>query len=149
MEKKIYPRKWYPQKVLLLDEKQRESFNQLKNEIMSYEGILNETTKYFDNFTYRNKMVFKLGAVGNTIKLYLALEPENYPWGQFPHRDMSHQKKHRSTPFLIKVSSELSMKRAMLLISDVITNKKTRKRKNYMNRDYISDMQVKWDNFYN
>ncbi len=139
---KIYPRKLYPQKVLLLNDKQKENYNFIKNEIMSYDGIVNKTTKYFDDFTYRNRMVFKLGVVGNTIKLYLALDSESYPMGQFPHKDVSEQDKHKRTPFLMKISSSLSIKRAMLLIGDVITNIKTMKKVDYTYKDYISDMET-------
>ncbi len=142
--KKIYPRKWYAKKVLLLDAKQKKIYNLLKNKIMSYQGVVNETTKYFDNFTLHNKMVFKLGAVGNTIKLFLSLNPENYPEGQFPHKDVGDQKKHRYTPFLMKVSSKLSIKRALILIDDVAIIQKLKKIPTYKERDYIKDIEKLW-----
>ncbi len=144
MEKKIYPRKWYPQKVLLLDDKQKENYNIIKNEIMSFEGVVNETTKYFDNFRYRNKIAFKLGAVGNTIKLFLSLNPENYPKGQFPHKDVGKQKKHKNTPFVMKVSSKLSLKRAMLLIQDVVVIHQIKRNPLNEEKDYIEDIEKLW-----
>ena len=144
---KIYPRKWYPQKVGLLDEEQKRNYNLLKNEIMSYEDVKNETTKYFDNFTYKNRMIFKIGAVGNTIKLFLALEPKNYPEGQFPHKDVGKQKKHRNTPFQIKISSKLSIKRAMILIGDIAVLKKLRKKEEYEEKDYILEIEKLWQSY--
>lgn len=138
---KIYPRKWYPQKVGLLDEERKAALNELKNEIMRYEGIKNRTTKYFDTFIYKNRMIMKLGVSGKNVKLFLALNPENYPKGQYPHTNMSYQKRHRNTPFLMKVYSELSVKKGHILITDLAVIKKLKEKENYSPKDYISGIK--------
>ena len=138
---KVYPRKWYPQKVLLLDEERKEALNELKNELMSYKEIRCRTTKYFDTFIYKNKIIAKLGVSGKIIRLFLDLEPELYAMNQFPHKDMSHQKRHRNTPFLMKVYSKLSLRRGKGLINDLEVIKRLQRKVNYKYQDYIKELK--------
>ncbi len=136
--RKVYPRKWYPQKVLLLDEERQKDLNELKNELMSYEGVRCRTTKYFDTFIYKNRIIAKLGVSGKIIRLFLDLEPGLYDKNQFPHKDMSHQKRHRNTPFLMRVYSKLSLRRGKGLINDLEVTKRLQRQMDYEQQDYIS-----------
>ena len=138
---KIYPRKWYPQKVGLLDEKRKAALNELKNDIMRYAGIKNRTTKYFDTFIYKNHIIMKLGVSGKNVKLFLDLDTTMYAGNQFPNKNMAYQKRHRNTPFLMKIYSELSLKRGHTLIHDLAVIKKLKEKEEYEDKDYISEIK--------
>ena len=95
---KIYPRKWYPQKVGLLDEKRKAALNELKNDIMRYAGIKNRTTKYFDTFIYKNHIIMKLGVSGKNVKLFLDLDTTMYAGNQFPNKNMGTRRSRLYAP---------------------------------------------------
>jgi len=140
--KKHYEKKLFIDKVMNLDATQKENYNTLKNAIMRHEGIINRTSKYFDSFVVKNKTVCKLGVVGKSIRLFLALDPNAYPSGQFPHKDVSDVKRHEKTPYMMKVSSNLSVKRALKLISDLCVNIKSDEIPDYKDKNYVKGFQL-------
>lgn len=133
---KHYIKKFFGEKLLLLDNVQKENYNKLKNIIMSY-GVKNRTTKYFDLFTYKNKTIAKIGVVGKSLRLYLAINPDLYPSNQFPHKNVSDLKRHEKTPFLMKVSSDLSVRKGISLIGDLMTTLRLQQVSDYEDVKYI------------
>ena len=55
---------------------------------------------------------------GKYLKLYLALNPEDYKDTTYPFEDASRMGAHADTPFVFKIKSGLSVRRAKVLISD-------------------------------
>jgi|GEM_PF-3374727 len=133
---KHYEKKFFADKLVLLDDKQKVNYNRVKNTIMSY-GLKNRTSKYFDLFTYKNKTVAKIGVVGKSLRLYLAINPEFYPSNQFPHKDVSDVKRHEKTPFLMKVSSNLSVRKGISLIGDLMTTLRLKQDPEYTDIEFI------------
>ena len=56
---------------------------------------------------------------GKNIKVYFALDPNNYIDSTYPIKDVSSQKVFTETPSAFKVSSGLSIRRAKELIEQV------------------------------
>lgn len=119
--------------------KQIKSFyDMLKNAIMEYNGINNVISKRYDTFKLGRKAIIKIGYVGKTIKLFMSLDPSKYPPAQYPHKDVSHVKKHEKTPYMMKVKSNLGLKRALILICDVMVENKLEKNPDYKRCDFIA-----------
>ena len=55
---------------------------------------------------------------GKYLKLYLALNPEDYKDTTYPYEDASRMGAHEKTPFVFKIKSGLSIRRAKVLIAD-------------------------------
>ncbi len=60
--------------------------------------------------------------IGKTLRLYVALNPDDYIDSPIPTRDASDKKSYQKVPLMIKVKSNLSLKRAKLLISHTMEN---------------------------
>lgn len=139
--KRHYSRKAFIEKLMNLAPEKKANYNELKNLIMAHDGLKNRVTKNFDTF-YTNKIVCKIGVVGKGVRLYLDLDPSQYPTGQFPHRDVSDKKRHKQTPFMMKITSPLSMRRAARLIDDLFINLKMPANPEYKQKDYIRSIQA-------
>lgn len=139
--KKHYARRNFYERVVNLSPDNKKYYNMIKNKIMSYSDITNATTNYFDTFINKRRIFFKIAIVGKSIKIYLALNPNNYPTGQFPHKDASDIKRHEKTPFVMKVSSNLAIRRANILIDDLARLNQISPREDYKEKDYIKSMQ--------
>ncbi len=113
-------------------------YNMIKNAIMQHEGVVNVITNRYDTFKVGKKVLFKIAYVGKTLKLYLPLDPSIYPNGQFPHKDVSDKKKHINTPFMMKIRSNLGLKRALVLIDDAMIKLSLNKISNYKNADFVA-----------
>lgn len=113
-------------------------YNMIKNAIMARDGIINIVTNRYDTFKVGRKVLFKIAYVGKTLKLFLPLDPNLYPNGQCPHKDMSSMKKHINTPFMIKIRSNLGLKRALVLIDDSMIKLNLEKKENYKNADFVT-----------
>lgn len=112
-------------------------YNIIKNNVMSYEGITSRYLLRSENFKLSRSNILKITYVGMTLKVYLDLDPQEYPVGQFRHKNVSGVKKHQSTPFMVKVKSDLGLKRVLLLIEDLMHNKGLYKNPHYDHVDYV------------
>lgn len=139
--KKHYERLQFSEKLTKLDTKQKENYNILKNKLMRY-GIKNRTTKYFDTFIYKTTVICKIGVVGKSLRLFLGLDPDAYPEGQFPHKDVSHVKRHERTPYLMKIQSDLSVRRGLRLINDLMVLYEMTEDEEYKEKNFARGIQL-------
>ena len=138
--KKHNERKLFAERVIKMSPEQKEFYNEIKNNFMSYEGIKNVTKKFSDNFIYNKTLVGKIAVSGKSIKLYLALDPSKYPMGQYPHKDESAKKSHVKTPFATRITSKLALKRAGVLIGDLVQINGMQKSAEYEAKDYAKGL---------
>ena len=138
--KKHNERKLFAERVIKMSPEQKEFYNEIKNNFMSYEGIKNVTKKFSDNFIYNKTLVGKIAVSGKSIKLYLALDPSKYPMGQYPHKDESAKKSHVKTPFATRITSKLALKRAGVLIGDLVQINGMQKSAEYESKDYAKGL---------
>ncbi len=81
----------FAEKVCDLPDESKENYNMLKNQLMSYEGIKNRTTKSNDIFRHKREYIAKISVLGKTVKLHLALNPDDYLVTKYHHKDLSAQ----------------------------------------------------------
>ena len=121
-------------KRVSFETKLKKSDKDLKNK---YKSLQEELTSYgvksrisFNGDTYRlHKVEYAFITIrGKSIKLYLKLNPKKYKNSPIPVKDESNKKKYASTPAVIKVKSDLSLKRAISLIADAMNEAKISKK---------------------
>lgn len=95
------------------------NYNELKSEIMSY-GVKSRISNKGDTFRLHKVTFVRITVAGKALKLYFALDPKDYANSPLPIQDVSHKKVYADIPLVFKVKSDLSMKRAKDLISDVM-----------------------------
>ena len=95
----------------------RNSYNELKSEVLSY-GIKSRVSSTGDTFRLHKKAYVKMVVAGKYLKLFLALNPEDYKDTTYPFEDASKLGTRKDTPFVFKIKSGLSVRRAKVLIGD-------------------------------
>lgn len=129
----------FAEKVRDLPDESKENYNMLKNQLMSYEGIKNRTTKSNDIFRHKREYVAKISVLGKTVKLHLALNPDDYLVTKYHHKDLSAKKKYAKVPFMLKIKSQRSKKFAVELIGDAMRRAGLEKGAE-SNADYVKEL---------
>ena len=94
------------------------SYNEIKSELLSY-GLKSRVSNKGDSFRLHRKFYTRIVIAGKTLKLYMALNPNDYKDTTIPYKDGSKFKKYQEIPFIFKVKSDLSLRRAKSLIADM------------------------------
>ena len=97
-------------------------YDELKNYILSFQ-VKSRISNVGDIFRLHKEEYVKITIAGKGLKLYLALNPEDYKDGPIPVDDASDKKMYKDIPLVFKVKSELSLKRAKKLIDDLMAKK--------------------------
>lgn len=115
-EKKISaPRIPFAVKMVKADKELQEKYNEIKNEILSY-GVNSRVSIACDTFRLHRKPYVKITLVGKTLKVYFALRPKDFVDSPIPVMDASDKVAYEEVPALLKVKSNLSVKRAKELV---------------------------------
>ncbi len=109
-----------------------EKYKEIRDEIMSY-GVKSRVSSTGDTFRLHTVKYMKIVVAGKKLKLYMKLSPRAYDSTPIPHGDASTKSLYTEIPFVFKVGSDLSVKRAKGLIKDMmdannIQKKKTRRK---------------------
>ncbi len=109
------------------DKDLKEKYQLLKDELLSY-GVKSRVSFNGDTFRLHKIQYAFITLRGKSIKLYLKLDPKKYKDSPMPIKDESSKKKYELTPSVIKVKSDLSLKRAIILIEDTMKDAKISKK---------------------
>lgn len=131
----------FAEKMLDADEENQAVYNLLKNELMSYKKVSNRLTKVIDIFKHKGTYLAKVGLTGKTVKLHLALDPNEYAVTKYHHQDLGEKKKYEFVPLALKVKSPRSQKYALELIAGVMEKAGIAKNPKYQQTDYIAAMK--------
>ncbi len=115
-------RKPFAEKMAKASDDIKSTYNVLKNELISY-GVKSRISHGADTFRLRKQEYAKITLVGKNLKLYVAVDPKKYEGTTFPVRDEGKKKCFATTPTMIKVKSTLSIKRAKMMIADLMAER--------------------------
>lgn len=101
----------------------KEAYNEVKSELLSY-GLKSRISMSGDTFRLHTIEYAKIVVAGKSLKMYLALNPKDYKDSPIPFSDASKMGAHKATPFVFKVKSGLSVRRAKQLIADLAAKNK-------------------------
>ena len=119
VEKKPIIRIPFQERMLSADPEMQNNYNELKNEILSY-GVNSRVSNSGDTFRLHRKTYVKITIAGLSLKLYFALDPNDYKDSTLPVQDAGHKGIYEEIPLVFKVKSGLSMRRCKQLIQDVM-----------------------------
>ena len=100
----------------------KEKYNELKAFLLSF-GVKSRISVSGDSFRAHKETYAIISVAGKHLKVYLPLKVKSYDGSTIPVVDVSHFKKYKETPLAINVRSDLSVKRAKILIMDVMKDK--------------------------
>lgn len=117
VSKERKPLESFCEKLINASPETQSAYNEVKGELLSY-GLKSRISVNGDTFRLNKKTYAKITVSGKVLKLYLALNPQQYEGTTIPF-SVTPIKAHEDTPFVFKVNSTLSIKRAATLIRDV------------------------------
>lgn len=91
-------------------------YSDLKNYILRYPHVKILKSFKYERYMYKNKPVIKLWIHGNNLKVYYNLPIERIDKEKYLIEDLSHVKKHETTPILYFVKGPRNLKYAYELI---------------------------------
>ena len=109
----------FQERITSAEKEMKDNYNELKNDILAY-GVKSRVSNSGDTFRLHRKTYVKLTIAGKSLKLYFALNPEDYKNSTIPVADASEKNIYQEIPLIFKVKSGLSMRRAKQLIADVM-----------------------------
>ena len=109
----------FEERITKAEKEMKDNYNELKNDIMAY-GVKSRVSNSGDTFRLHRKTYVKLTIAGKSLKLYFALNPDDYKDSTLPIQDASEKNIYAEIPLVFKVKSGLSMRRAKQLIADVM-----------------------------
>ncbi len=104
-------------RMLEADDELKAAYNHIKSLLKSY-GLNNRVANGGDSFRLHRVTYCKITIAGKSLKLYLALNPQDYVDTTYPIKDASSKNMYKETPLVFKVRSGLSLRRADELIRD-------------------------------
>ena len=102
---------------IIQNQKAKEFYSEIKNHALSFEGIKSKISWRADRFYLGRKPFFLAKVRGKTLCLYLALDPAEFENRIYHHQDVSDKKCYRKHPMMIRVRSDLGLRKAERLIS--------------------------------
>ena len=114
---KVYERLTFAERLLQSDKELLDLYNELKNEILSY-GVKSRISAVGDTFRLHKKMYVRITVAGKSLKLYFALNPDDYKDSKMPVQNAGHKGMYAEIPLVFKVRSGLSVRRCKELIQD-------------------------------
>ena len=109
----------FEERITTAEKEMKDNYNELKNDIMAY-GVKSRVSNSGDTFRLHRKTYVKLTIAGKSLKLYFALNPDDYKDSTLPIQDASEKNIYAEIPLVFKVKSGLSMRRAKQLVADVM-----------------------------
>lgn len=124
-------------KVLNAEDDIKVIYNDIKNYLLSYKGIKSRYSSACESFRLSRKLMAKFVIIGRTVKLYLALDPSEFPNNIYHQKDESKKKAYIDVPFMVKVKSNLSIRKAKELIDKMMQENDLVKNFKYKEKDYV------------
>ena len=109
----------FEERLLASEKELQELYSEIKNEILSY-GVKSRVSSSGDTFRLHRKTYVKMTVAGKSLKLYFALNPDDYRESPIPVQDAGGKSIYAEIPLVFKVKSPLSVRRCKQLIQDVM-----------------------------
>lgn len=139
------PRVPFAEKIVKAEKETQEKYNELKNEILAY-GASSRLSIAGDTFRLHRKAYVKITLVGKTLKVYFALNPNDYAESKIPVADASDKSAYEEVPALLKVRSKLSVKRAKELVAAAFAADGIEKVDEVGNHNFVKDIRAQLRN---
>lgn len=130
----------FNKKIAESDGQIKEWYSVIKNDLLSYREVKSRVSATCDSFRISRKLLAKVTIIGTTLRLSLALDPdkEKYNDGRFPHKNKGDKPMYKDVPFQVKIKTDLGLRRARALISEMMTEKKIKRDTSYEKIDYAA-----------
>lgn len=131
----------FAEKIVKADKELQEKYNEIKSELLAY-GASSRVSIACDTFRLHRKPYVKITLVGKTLKVYFALDPKEFVDSPIPVIDSSDKVAYEEVPALLKVKSNLSVKRAKELAEMAFTRDGVQKEKEAEAHNWVKEIRA-------
>lgn len=107
-------------RLVLAQEPAQSFYTQLKNLLLSYQGVKSRISWNHDNYTLGKKPCARLAVKGKTLCIYLPLNPLDEKYSKFAVIDKSGVAAYKNRPFCLRVRSRRALNQAVTLVQEVM-----------------------------
>jgi len=122
-------------------------YSEVKNELLSYEGVVSKIKRDYETFYLNNMPIAKLDVVNGVLQTYFALDPALYKKEEYNHEDVSKQKDFAAVPLHLTVNSIESLRHAKMFVRIIRKKEKIKFASNYIRTDYVKIYTAKDTSF--
>ena len=115
--------KTFKEKLGEMNEKTEYFYELITEALTAYPDVKITYSKRTQTFKLANQHFAKLVFAGKSLKIYLALDPAAFDEKEYRHKDASSSTVGKHTPLMIKLSSNLAVKRATALIKILVAQR--------------------------
>ena len=137
----LIPKKTFSEKLLLMSDQSKEYYSCIKNELLRYKSH-DRLSKSCETFKNKGTLA-KLAVGGKTLKLYLALNPNNSNFAAYGLEDMAYKKHYALVPAMIRIKNIKALNRALELIQIMMSEREIKPKKNYVATDFTIELKNK------
>ena len=132
-------KKSFTAKMRQSEEKVKGYYSDIKNELTSYKRINSNVSWHGDRFNFGRDTIAKINILGKTLCFYLALDPNDpeFKTTVYHQKDVGGQKAYESTPFMVKIKSDVAAKKALRLVGYLAEKVGTEKKEGFEAVDYV------------
>lgn len=125
----------------------KECYSEVKNELLSYEGIVSKIKRDFETFYLNNIPVAKLDVVEGELQVCFALDPTQYKKEEYHHQNVSKVKEFSAVPLKLMVNSIESLRHAKMFVRIIRKREKLKAVSNFIRTDYVKVYTAKDNTF--
>lgn len=117
-------RKSFIERLSEMDERVIEWHDRLQAHLTSYRKVKSRYSARCDSYRMGRDLLAKMAIGGKTLKLYLALDPEDAALedGKYHQRDLSETSAYQEVPFMLPIRSDLAVRKACRVIDYMMEN---------------------------
>ena len=117
-------RKSFIERLSEMDERVIEWHDRLQAHLTSYRKVKSRYSARCDSYRRGRDLLAKMAIGGKTLKLYLALDPEDAALedGKYHQRDLSETSAYQEVPFMLPIRSDLAVRKACRVIDYMMEN---------------------------
>lgn len=104
-------------------DEQKNYYGQVKTALLSYKKVNSNVAWAAERFNKGRETIARFKIRGKTLCLYLALDPDEYATSVYHHADVSDNKSMHGTPMMVKIKSQLGVKKAIRLIDEMLAKR--------------------------
>ena len=139
-KRKGAPRIPFAKKMVKAEKDLQDKYSELKNEILAYDAK-SRVSIAGDTFRAHRKAYVKITIVGKMLKVYFALNPRDFVDSPIPVVDASDKVAYEDVPAMLKVKSNLSVKRAKELVKLAFAADGIKKEKDAEDHNWMKEIR--------
>ena len=120
----------FEEKYMAVPEEQKLRIDALRDQAESYRYVRTRVAKKGITFRYKRVPVAMIRIAGKkSLRLYLALDPNEFPASKYHHKNLENKKSYAKTPMMVRVTSQRGFKYAGELLDVVMAQKQIVKKR--------------------